>query len=478
MRDFKLGITLAAVAAGFAVASCDGAGEQAANEDPTRVETDSGVLVGALEQDDVVTFKGVPFAQAPVGELRWRAPQPITWEGERTATEFALPCPQPVNEDGVTANGGGVFGETSEDCLYLNVWAPADAEGAPVMMWLYGGAGYLGAGHLGSYQGYSFAKNDVILVTINYRLGALGNFAHPALAEGEQGSFAMMDSIAGLQWIQDNIEQFGGDPNNVTLFGQSAGGALVSNLLASPAAEGLFHKAIIHSGTSLDGGRSLEESEARGAEIATTLGLNGADATAEEIRAISPDQFTGNADIRSGVTGVNDGTIRVGSLREAIENGTAHDVPLIVGSNSGEGGADRSNELVNLAADGAPAWQYYFGYVPEWRAAEWTNGAIHSAELMFAFNSTDTSSWGGEQTTDEDRAVAARVHSCWVAFAHMDPSSQSISCADGFEWQARTEENDAVAVFGATPELAEMSTVMDDIEARRSAQAGAVGNAG
>src|SRR4029077_20637726 len=130
-----------------------------------------GTLVGA-SQDGVKVFKGVPFAIPPVGELRWAAPRkPVAWSGERDATKFSLPCSQPVNADG-TANGGGVTGAYSEDCLYLNVWAPANAKNAPVMVWLYGGGAFLAAGHLGSFDGSSFARDGVVVVTINYRLGS------------------------------------------------------------------------------------------------------------------------------------------------------------------------------------------------------------------------------------------------------------------------------------------------------------------
>src|SRR5262249_48442784 len=160
----------------------------------------------------------VPFAKAPIGALRWKAPQkPEKWQGERYAVAFEPPCPQPVNLDQKTANGGGVFGVQSEDCLYLNVYAPANAKNAPIVVWLYGGASYLGAGHLGSYNGTSNAKAGVITIPINYRLGAFGSFSHPSLTKeagdkGMTGGFALMDAVAALQWAKRNAAAFGGDP--------------------------------------------------------------------------------------------------------------------------------------------------------------------------------------------------------------------------------------------------------------------------
>ena len=454
MKAFSIG-----VAAALALAA-------AAQAEPVKLRTASGVVVGASE-GGVNTFKGVPFAKPPVGPLRWQPPQPVSWTGERDATKFALPCPQPINANG-TANGGGVSGATSEDCLYLNVWAPKDAKNAPVMLWLYGGAGYLGAGHLGSYNGESFARQGVIVVTINYRLGALGNFAHPALTKAAKpgeplSNYALMDAIAGLQWVQKNGKALGGDTHNVTLFGQSAGGLMVSSLLSSPAAKGLYQKAIVHSGTFLGAGRTLAQAEVDGAKIATALGLPGADATVEQLRAVSPDKMVTNAATRSGVMMVIDGKIRTTGTKDGFGNGATYDVPVMVGSNSGERGAGAAAELADLASrtGKAGAWQYYFSYVPAWRTAEQPKGAPHSAEIPYAFDALKTSTTGGgARVTDADRAVAKRINSCWVAFAKAPVTATSLTCADGFVWQARSASNDAVAVFGETPRLGKASVVV------------------
>ncbi len=453
MRMFAMGLLAALSTTAASVA------------EPAKVKLDSGVAVGAVE-DGVLMLKGVPFAKPPVGDLRWKPPQRISWTGERDATQFALPCPQPINANG-TANGGGVSGATSEDCLYLNVWAPKNAKNAPVMLWLYGGAGYLGAGHLGSYQGTSFAKQGVIVVTINYRLGMLGYYAHPALtkaaAPGEPlVNYALMDAIAGLEWVKRNAKVLGADANNVTLFGQSAGGMMVSSLLASPAAKGLFQKAIVHSGAFLGGGRTLAQAEADGVKMAVALGAP-ADATAAQLRALDPQKMVTTAATRSGIQAVIDGKIRTISTREGFATGATYDVPLIVGSNSGERGASAAQEFVNLAsATGkAGAWQYYFSYVPAWRTAEQPRGAPHSAELPYAFDSLKTSTTGGgSRVTDADRAVARRMNSCWVAFAKASTAATSLSCADDFAWQARTAQNDALAVFAETPQLAQSKPVV------------------
>lgn len=439
-------------------APADGAADEGGTA-PNVVTIDSGTLRGE-QLDGIVGFRGVPFARPPLGELRWKPPQPVTWAGELDATEFELPCPQPVPEEG--ANGGGVSGPTSEDCLYLNLWAPVDAEGAPVMLWLYGGAGYLGGAHLAGYHGTTFADRGVIVVTMNYRLGMLGNFAHPALSaaagpDEPLANYALMDAIAGLEWIRRNIEAFGGDPNNVTLFGQSAGGAMVSKLLSSPPAEGLFHKAIIHSGTSLDDEYTLAEAEAEGVEMATALGLPGADATVEQLRAIPVDDILANPDVRTGTRGISDGRIKTVSTREGFATGQTFDVPVIAGSNSGEGGADRAHELVDLAASGAPSFQYWFTYVPEWRREEW-DAPPHSAEIRYAFGTV------GEEGTEHDRDMSLRVNTCWVAFAEAPVTARSIECGDGFTWQARRPDNDAIALLGETFEMARASDVLEDAE--------------
>ncbi len=262
-----------------AIALANASAQTAPSEaDSVRVQLDAGAVIG-LREDGVAKFRGIPFAKPPVGELRWKPPEaPDSWAGDRYAITYEPPCPQPVNPDGVTPNGGGVAGMTSEDCLYLNVTAPENATNAPVRVWLYGGASFLGAGHLGSYNAVEDAKQGIVSIAINYRLGSLGVFAHPALTaeagpDAPIGNYALMDAIEALRWVQRNAEAFGGDPNNVTLSGQSAGGIMTLDLMGIPEAEGLFDKAIIQSGSFLANNMSLDAAEAKGLAGAAALGL-------------------------------------------------------------------------------------------------------------------------------------------------------------------------------------------------------------
>lgn len=445
--------------AGLTAVALFGAASAGAETKPVKATIDSGVLVGERE-NGVSYFRGVPFAKLPVGELRWKAPQkPDAWPGERSAIAYEPACPQPTTLDGKTANGGGVWGTTSEDCLYLQVTAPENAEGAPIMVWFYGGAFYLGGAHLGSYDGTANAKNGVITIPANYRLGALGFFAHPALTAeaGENeglSAYALMDAVEALRWVQRNARAFGGDPNNVTIAGQSAGGALVVGLLSTPEAEGLFHKAIIQSGALLRESPSLADAEKRGAEAATALGLDGANATVDELRAVSAQTLVANTATRSGLGNAIDGRFRTRDTVDALEAGTEYDVPVLVGSNAGEGGFRSAERLASLAGDeGAPAFLYRFTHTPNFRKAEWKNGPIHSAELMFSFDSINTSSWGGNKVDNKDRQTAKKINSCWVAFMKAPRNATELTCADGFTWPAHTAENDAVADLSASPSV-------------------------
>ncbi|MDX1492105.1 MAG: carboxylesterase family protein [Pseudohongiellaceae bacterium] len=246
--------------------------------DPTLRTIGQGQLRGLVQDNGSLAWRKIPFAQAPVGDLRWRLPQPLEpWTGTYEATDVIEPCPQFVSSlsAGVPdPDGDGIVG--TEDCLYLSVYAPSDIpEGTklPVMYWIFGGGN--NSGYAGDYNGGNLAESqDVIVVTVNYRLGSLGWFLHPAILEDEatgaaaSGNWSTVDTIAGLQWVQDNIAEFGGDVNNVTIFGESAGGANVMSLVTSPMAEGLFHRAIVESGgistTSMAQGVNYSDDETPG----------------------------------------------------------------------------------------------------------------------------------------------------------------------------------------------------------------------
>lgn len=233
------------------------------------VKTDAGVVRGATTEA-VSAFKGIPYAAPPVGNQRWRAPQPVEpWAGERDASFYAADCAQaPFPPDSTP-----VRTMPSEDCLYLNVWKPASAKAGarlPVMVWIHGGGFVNGGSSPAIYSGEKFARDGVLLVSLNYRLGRFGFFAHPGLLdEGFGGNFGFLDQVAALKWVRSNIAAFGGNPENVTIFGESAGGMSIHMLLQAPDARGLFHRAVIQSGAGRD--RVLPTSTILGATRAGEL---------------------------------------------------------------------------------------------------------------------------------------------------------------------------------------------------------------
>jgi para-nitrobenzyl esterase len=347
------------------------AGGWAATEkkDGPVVRIDSGSVSGVELESSVTVFRGIPYAAPPVGELRWRPPRAVEpWHGVRPATEFGAACPQP---DVLSRVYGTELPTTAEDCLSLNVWTDNLGGEAPrpVMVWIHGGAHYLGWGHQSSYDGEALARRGVVLVTINYRIGALGFLAHPALSaespEGVSGNYGLLDQIAALEWVQRNIERFGGDPSRVTIFGESAGGGSVLSLMASPLAGGLFHRAICQSGgsgvTYLQHLRRPfgedESAEAMGVRAAKQLGVAEADDVAAAMRSLTPEQLIAGAppsirlvpdDPGYRFRPIVDGWVLPEPAIIAFAEGRQHDVPLLIGSNADEG-------TVFLAAMALPA---------------------------------------------------------------------------------------------------------------------------
>jgi para-nitrobenzyl esterase len=274
-------------------------------------------------------YLGIPYAAPPIGPLRWRPPQPpARWHGIRTATSFAPHCPQPT----------GVFGRasTSEDCLYLNVFAPAGHRdsGLPVMVWIHGG-GFVG-GESDDYNPSGLVADGVIVVTINYRLGALGFLAHPSLADhpgGPTGDYGLMDQQAALRWVQANIRAFGGDPRNVTIFGESAGGQSVLLQLASPGARGLFAKAIAESGGYAQYAVPLSAAETAGRAFAAKAGCP--DQTAACLRSLPVATILADQD-QTGASADIDDLVLTEPLKTALTSGNFSHVPVIDGSNHDE----------------------------------------------------------------------------------------------------------------------------------------------
>jgi para-nitrobenzyl esterase len=317
------------------------------------VKTQSGLVSGIAGSDpSIMGFKGISFAAPPVGELRWRAPQPaVPWKGIRAADKFGASCIQNI----VTERKPWTYefmthGEISEDCLTLNVWtgAKSSSERRPVFFYIYGGAFSEGSGAVPIYDGEGLAKNGLVVVVANYRLGVLGFLAHPELSMESDarvsGNYGQLDQIAALRWVQANIAAFGGDPGRVTIAGQSAGGMSVHNLIASPLAKGLFHRAIVQSGGSSVGGgglslgaRTLADAEADGRKFAESKGAH----TIADLRAMSWQKLmeadpAGSEMPMLRFAPIVDGYFLPASVREIVSQGKQNDAPVLTGANAGE----------------------------------------------------------------------------------------------------------------------------------------------
>ena len=460
-------LTFALFAILFAFSSCQT--NQSKKQDDSinfeNVQVDGGIITGINnEADGLYIFKGIPFAAPPVGDLRWREPQPvIPWEGVRDATEFGASAIQtrnysylPWTEEFMVQN------DISEDCLFLNVWTPAKttSDNLAVMFFIHGGALTEGSGAIDVYNGEELAKKGIIVVTINYRLGVLGFLAHPELTaespNNVSGNYGFLDQVAALKWVQNNIKNFGGDPSRVTIVGQSAGARSVSGLLASPVAAGLFSGAITQSGTSFTSGPmgslTLEQAEKQGLEFQEMKGASSlADLRAmsyEEIIATDPEQP------RTRYGGVIDGYYQPDELKNIYAAGQQNDVPFISGMNAdetryrGETGEEfvaqygsDAEEAIKLAGQEqsrlntylwmefrtktakTKAFEYYFEQAIPWPEHP-EYGAFHTGEIPYVFNNLKMLD---RPWTDVDRSVAQAMSSYWVNFVKTgDPNGEEL----------------------------------------------------
>jgi para-nitrobenzyl esterase len=470
------------------------------------VRVDGGQLVGTLDRG-VRVYKGVPYAAAPVGELRWKPPQPVvSWTGIRDGSQYGAECPQTQYQ------GGSVYirplQPQSEDCLFLNVWTTAKAgERLPVFVWIHGGALTRGSSTSDVRDGVPLAQKGVVLVSINYRLGALGYFAHPALtAESphkSSGNYGVLDQLAALRWVQENIATFGGDPARVTIGGESAGAWSVNTLVASPLAKGLFIRAIAQSGGRFSRTPHLTEDrgsqqpgEKIGLAFAKTLGAT----SVAELRALPADKILAPA-IRA--QEVVDGWVLPDEIRTIFAEKKHNNVSVIVGSNADEmtsfGGAANAPKTLEefrkriaqqygefaaefesaygvkseadivpalLAASrdttfsshmrtwarmttaaGSKAFLYFFSHVPPHPRSNELR-AFHASEIPYVFNVVPSSDprEAGFAYTDGDRALAAAMSDYWVNFIKTgNPNGRG-----SIEWPVYDLVNEPHLEFGTT----------------------------
>jgi para-nitrobenzyl esterase len=484
----------------------------AAISDP--VKTDAGQISGvAGTSPEVRVYKGIPYAAPPVADLRWRTPKtPATWDGVRKADHFSSTCMQtgyPAGSPYVSTDADNI----SEDCLYLNVWTAANTpkERRPVMVWIHGGALTRGSGSTSLYDGENFAKKGVVLVTINYRLGVFGYFAHPELSKesdrNASGNYGFLDQVAALEWVHRNIEKFGGDPKRVTIFGESAGSWSVNALVASPLAKGLFQRAIGESGADFNRVESLADAEKTGLKFADSVHANSiADLRSRPAAELLKAERGASANV--------DGYFLPTDVYTIFSNGKQNDVPILIGSNANEGTAftpasvkaegfkalaksrygDRADDYLKIypasndeqahisaaeaMRDQTFGWEmrtwarlqtktgkskvylYYFSHVPPGPFGT-KLGAYHASEIAYVFGNLPTT-----LAQEDDRKLSAVMQSYWVNFATAgDPNGKGVP-----KWPSYQEKTDVALGLG---DKVETTTVpnkagLDFLDAQRN----------
>ncbi len=470
-------------------------------QQPAPVKVNEGRLQGMFE-NGLTVYKGIPFAAPPVGEFRWQAPQPpAKWDGILQAVKYA---PAPMQ-------GGNPPSGKSEDCLYLNVWTPAKSpnDKLPVLVWIYGGGFSFGTNADGVSSGEKLAQKGVVVVSIAYRVGALAFLAHPELtAENPNrvsGNYGILDQIASLQWIKENIHAFGGDPGKVTIFGESAGGISVSMLCASPLAKGLFHGAISQSGGSFgptrpttypgENMKTLKQAEADGIEFLKKAGV----ASITELRKVDAEKLPGGFGMGNAWP-IVDGFVIPDDQYRLYEAGKYNDVPVLIGYNSDEGASFSrektpeeyiagvksrygkfADDLIkaypvgtttvpktarDLSRDAAFGWQtwiwarlqsqtgkskvfyYYFDQHPDYPegSPQFGFGSPHGQDVAYVFQHLDTSN---PQTTKADLIISDAMATYWTNFAkYGHPNGQGMP-----EWPAFSDLNPQVMYFSKTPHV-------------------------
>lgn len=498
------------------------------------VAIDSGQIQGVALEDGMAVFRGIPYAAAPVGELRWKEPQPAAaWDGVRDCTAFGAVAPQTNRLAQMT---GEELPATSEDCLFLNVWSGnvGGAEKLPVMVWIHGGGWTAGYGHQGLYDGVHFAKDGVVYVSINYRMGPFGFFAHALLTEespnGSSGNYGLLDQVAALEWVQRNIAAFGGDASNVTIFGESAGGSSVYALCASPLASGLFHRAISESAWVVpnnfvplhDSGPGVDSCEAVGTRLAEAwLGAN-VPVTLDSLRAMPANELFARVGERYEPACAIDGWFMPDFPERIFDSGRQNDVSLIAGTNRDEGtmfammftykdqaeyeaaaaalygahaqellaiypGADAGQMRESITQQITDSWfvrparalvrgyenvssNAYLYHFSQIGHQLPFLKAHHAAEIAYAFGNMD-----GTKAAERDYAISKEMHAYWVQFAKVgDPNTEGLPV-----WPAYSTRADAHLEFGASGTAAaaglraEACDLLDEVYADYLARASA-----